>query len=195
MFKIFKMIWGDLINMKDLEKKRFNLHRAAQLRGTSIHGHFASSPFLFAPSFHDLLLSFFTPPPALSISLFLSVKVMQLIFLCLFIFQDWLWNVGSRQKPHRPLLSIRLLHPPLFPLLTTGAHHFPKPRKQDRMWRNATPQTLSPALLSPHAPCPSSSSVSIPSSFVPSPPLSPSSPFKLAIWPHSTNRIKVMHHT
>lgn len=26
-------------------------------------GHFAFSPFLFAPSFHSLFLSFFTPPP------------------------------------------------------------------------------------------------------------------------------------
>lgn len=65
---------------------------------------------------------------------------MQLIFLCLFIFQDWLWNVGSRQKPHQPLLSIRLLHPPFFPLLTLGAYRFPKPHKHDPMWRNATPK-------------------------------------------------------
>lgn len=148
--------------------------------------------FLLLPS--TICSSPFSPPsPALSISLFLSVKVMQLIFLCLFIFQDWLWNVGSRQKPHRPLLSIRLLHPPLFPLLTVGAHHFPKPRKQDPMWRNATPKLFRQRCRHPTPRAlPLLLSLFLFHLF---PPPSPSSPFKLAIWPHSTNRIKVMHHT
>lgn len=87
--------------------------------GMNITGHFTSSPFsLFyllpsLPPSHNLShssASSSSPPllPAPSISLS-SVKVMQLIFLCLFIFQDWLWNVGSRQKPRRLRPSIALL--------------------------------------------------------------------------------------
>lgn len=133
------MMRGDLINMNELERKVQSPPSCTIRRNKHPWSfRFLSVPFCsFLPRSVPLL---FHPPLLLSISLFLSVKVMQLIFLCLFIFQDWLWNVGSRQKPHRPLLSIRLLHPPLFPLLTAGAHHFPKPCKQDPMRRNATPK-------------------------------------------------------
>lgn len=89
--------------------------------GMNITGHFTFSPFSLSffrslpPSIICLTPPSLPPPlPAFSISLFLSVKVMQLIFLCLFIFQDWLWNVGSRQKPRRPLPAIALLSFHLF---------------------------------------------------------------------------------
>lgn len=141
--------------------------------GTYIKGHFTFPAFSLSLSF-----ALFRPsaspspqlPQSLFLSLFLSVKVMQLIFLCLFIFQDWLWNVGSRQKPLRPPLSSipsALLH---LPSLSAGARPSKKPLGQEGIWRNA-------ALLCPF-------------------PFSPaSSPFQPRLGPHSTNGIKVMHHT
>lgn len=99
--------------------------------GTYIKGHFTFPAFCLSLSF-----ALFRPsaspslqlPQSLFLSLFLSVKVMQLIFLCLFIFQDWLWNVGSRQKPLCP--PFPQLHPlssppPSFPLCWPSS--IPKP--------------------------------------------------------------------
>lgn len=153
---------------------------------------------LFLPSafpFRLLLPSIICPlpsRPALSISLFLSVKVMQLIFLCLFIFQDWLWNVGSRQKPHQPLPSIPLLsstlHLFLPSLLALALSKTPPTRE--------SVEECPPPLLLPHPPLLPPLSLSLWFFYIcpfHSSPLR--SPFQLDIWPHSTNRIKVMHHT
>lgn len=172
--------------------KRVQTYKHPRL-GMSIMGHFAFPPFClsfsFAPSFHNL-----PPPsrPALSISLFLSVKVMQLIFLCLFIFQDWLWNVGSRQKPHQPLPSI--------PLLSSTRHLFPPSLLALALSKNPptreSVEECPPPLLLPHPPLLPPLSLSLWSFYICSFHSSPlRSPFQLDIWPHSTNRIKVMHHT
>lgn len=166
-------------------------HTSTQWMRMNIAGHTFppfSLSFSFAPSFHNLSLSSFFPPLLLpqSLSLFLSVKVMQLIFLCLFIFQDWLWNVGSRQKPHRPLPFAPSLSspPPTASLPSLPALTRPKTLGQEGVWRNATSPTP------PHSPSSPLSTFNS-STCVPF----PSSPFQLDLWPHSTNGIKVMHHT
>lgn len=87
-----------------------NIYTRKPEMGMNTKGHFAF------PFPHPFFLIHLLPPSIICLSppsfpLFLSVKVMQLIFLCLFIFQDWLWNVGSRQKPHRPLPFLCSIHP------------------------------------------------------------------------------------
>lgn len=144
---------------------------------------------LFLPSafpFRLLLpsLSSFFPPLSCSLNLSLSLCEGHAIDFPLSIhFSRLALKRGKQTKatPAPPLHPSPLLHPPPFPFLSAGPRPVQTPPQQGRAWRNAPSPLLSLSLSIPSiGPFPSSPSCS---------------PFQLDIWPHSTNRIKVMHHT
>lgn len=119
-----------------------------------------SQPFYFSSCPSSSLHYSSSRPPRLFRSLFLPlslspcVKVMQLIFLCLFIFQSWFWNVGSRQKPYTPPPHQRAQPPlprftPLAPAVSVRPERSPTrahiPALQFEICIMAVPAQLIPA--------------------------------------------------
>lgn len=155
-------------------------------------------PFPLLLSTHNLSLSLSSFSPALSCSLNLSLSLCEghaIDFPLSIHFSRLALKRGKQTKatPAPPLRSIPLLSSTLHLPSLSAAH--PKTPGQEGMWRNATPPHPTP--LSSHS-SPSSflPSFCLYSSYICSFPCSlASAPFQPDLWPHSTNGIKVMHHT
>lgn len=180
--------------------------------GMNIMGHFTSPPFSLsfslAPSFHNLSLSSFFPPLSCSLNLSLSLCEGHAIDFPLSIhFSRLALKRGKQTKATTaPPLSLHpspLLHPPPFSFPLCWPSPRPKTLGQGGEWRNATASSLRPPSSSSSSPLSSQSSASsFLSSFslysfyiCPFPSSLPYTPFQLDLRPHSTNGIKVMHHT